>query len=1091
MSRCAYCGMNRVPTPHIHDNRPGLDVLRYRVGTHASFFQTMKDHLSSARYPGLENLLTRESRDFSLALLDAWAVIGDVLTFYQERIANEGYLRTCTEKQSIVELARLVDYRLQPGVAASVYAAYVLEQDAVTMIPARSRMQSVPAAEEIPQTFETSTKLVARAAWNKLRPRLTKPSVISAETTALYLKGTSHNLEPNSPVLMLVSQKDEASPPSPVIKHIEKVETEFELNRTRLILQNLSSNPAVPANPQSTFKTLQAMVEPLSKSPAGHPSNPFHLPRQASKVYSSNSEIVPRLLKELYPGLQYSLSQALSDAVIVPKGTSQALIFRARNAPFGHNAPLKPITDPITGRVVGSEDWALAGTVVFGIELNPMTSHTSGGGVLHGTMNAVISIARGVQRWKHSFSLTPLERSENSLIDRFTVGNTQVTVKFDRAEQEDEQEETLQFVFDNPTKTIFFRSISGDLILRVQVDEEPEIPLSIGESIQTHIGLMNEQQVVLDYGHVQPGGSRILAEVTAPLSPDPSQLTLDVENNKIAPGSWVVVERPGTPSTISKIKEVHHISMNDYGLSGRVTQVTLEKTWLDPSTDVSLGTVRNSTVYAQSEVLEIADEPVEEPVQGVRITVDGYFPELEAGRWLIVEGSRIDVPNTTNIPGRELVMLSGVEHDVGRIPQEPVQPEEAEGIQPGSDETISSVPLPGDSIHTTLILAQPLSYIYQRDTVSIYANVVHATNGETRAQILGSADASRPFQRFTLQQGPLTFVSTPSEEGAKSTLEVRVNNMKWDEVSNLVLQGAEDRVFMVQQSAEGPTSILFGNGIHGLRPTTGIENVSASFRIGIGKGGNVAPKQISVALDRPLGVREVINPLPATGGSDPEGLSSARSNVSRGLKTLGRVVSIADYEHFACSFAGVGKAKAASMRNGQGEVLHVTIAGVEDAPIDEQSDVFQNLLRALTRFGDPHHVVHLGIRERLLVVLKAHVRLFPEYLWEAVAPRLRAALLKALSFENRNLGEPLYLSHILQLLQSHEGVQNVQVEIFDVLTRDFTDESLEKLRQLKKPRQIIPVHHASLTKKGSSVRPAQIAYLSPEIPDTLILTLMD
>ena len=45
-----------------------------------------------------------------IALLDAWATVGDVLTFYQERIANEGYLRTATERRSVLELARLVGY---------------------------------------------------------------------------------------------------------------------------------------------------------------------------------------------------------------------------------------------------------------------------------------------------------------------------------------------------------------------------------------------------------------------------------------------------------------------------------------------------------------------------------------------------------------------------------------------------------------------------------------------------------------------------------------------------------------------------------------------------------------------------------------------------------------------------------------------------------------------------------------------------------------------------------------------------------------------------------------------------------------------
>ena len=60
----------------------------------------MQDAL--AKYPALRALTTRDNSDPTIAVLDAFAVMGDVLTFYQERIANEGYLRTATERRSIL-----------------------------------------------------------------------------------------------------------------------------------------------------------------------------------------------------------------------------------------------------------------------------------------------------------------------------------------------------------------------------------------------------------------------------------------------------------------------------------------------------------------------------------------------------------------------------------------------------------------------------------------------------------------------------------------------------------------------------------------------------------------------------------------------------------------------------------------------------------------------------------------------------------------------------------------------------------------------------------------------------------------------------
>ena len=87
----------------------------------------MLARLSAADVPALRDLTTRSGGDFTIALLDAWAAVADVLTFYQERIANEAYLRTATERRSLVELANLIGYVPRPGVAASAYLAFTLD----------------------------------------------------------------------------------------------------------------------------------------------------------------------------------------------------------------------------------------------------------------------------------------------------------------------------------------------------------------------------------------------------------------------------------------------------------------------------------------------------------------------------------------------------------------------------------------------------------------------------------------------------------------------------------------------------------------------------------------------------------------------------------------------------------------------------------------------------------------------------------------------------------------------------------------------------------------------------------------------------
>jgi hypothetical protein len=181
-------------------NRPGLSALSYRAGTHSSFKRSMLATLSAAEFPALKDLRTRADDDFTIALLDAAAVVADVLTFYQERLVNESFLRTATERRSVLELARLIGYELHPGVAASAALAFTLEEapgaPRETIIDIGTRVQSIPGPGEKPQTFEIVEKITARVEWNALRAKMTRINVPKFGGRAAYLRGIATNLKP-------------------------------------------------------------------------------------------------------------------------------------------------------------------------------------------------------------------------------------------------------------------------------------------------------------------------------------------------------------------------------------------------------------------------------------------------------------------------------------------------------------------------------------------------------------------------------------------------------------------------------------------------------------------------------------------------------------------------------------------------------------------------------------------------------------------------------------------------------------------------------------------------------------------------------
>jgi uncharacterized phage protein gp47/JayE len=167
-STCGCCAPEISPTPQVIENRPGLSSIRYRVGTYGSFLEAMTEHI--ARAPELrDRWLTRSTDDFDIALLAMWAYVADILTFYQERIANEAYLRTALLQESVTALAALLDYKPAPGSAAEADLAFFLEQTKKLTIPVGLRVQSVPGQNEKPQKFETFDSILADAALNQLQ----------------------------------------------------------------------------------------------------------------------------------------------------------------------------------------------------------------------------------------------------------------------------------------------------------------------------------------------------------------------------------------------------------------------------------------------------------------------------------------------------------------------------------------------------------------------------------------------------------------------------------------------------------------------------------------------------------------------------------------------------------------------------------------------------------------------------------------------------------------------------------------------------------------------------------------------------------
>lgn len=238
-------------------NTPGLPRISYRIGAYGDFKSALLARLSSTDFPALAGLRTREDDDFSIALCDSGAVMFDVLGFYQERFANEAWLRTATERRSIIELARLIGYQPAPGVAASAHLAFALE-DAPGMpslaagpvtIPVGTRAQSIPGPDEEPQNFETIEAVTARVEWNAIPAQTREAQTFVRGVRELFVAGNATQVQVGD-VILIVGDERAGSPASDRwdARVITGVEVDNDRDYTRLSwsegLGNGTANPA-------------------------------------------------------------------------------------------------------------------------------------------------------------------------------------------------------------------------------------------------------------------------------------------------------------------------------------------------------------------------------------------------------------------------------------------------------------------------------------------------------------------------------------------------------------------------------------------------------------------------------------------------------------------------------------------------------------------------------------------------------------------------------------------------------------------------------------------------------------------------------
>jgi hypothetical protein len=877
LNLCGCCEGVQPLTPASIVNSPGLTALSYRVGTYSDFRESMIASLP--QFPALSRLLTRSDDDLSIALMDAWAMIADVLSFYQERIANEGFLNTATERLSVLELARAISYELNPGLAASTYLAFTLEntQGAVSQstIPIGTKVQSLPIQGQIPpqppQIFETIDQIVAFPALSALTPNQVLPQFGEnsdfSKLSSLTFSGIKTGLNVGDSLLITETDSEKERPMAVAV--VTGVTVNSSVQQTSVKISQVTTKTGFSGE---NFLVLEETESQASSS----------TPTSISQI---DAQYLRQLMKEkmTLSGLTALLinnNWELDDFVNVVNSLTPEL--------------------QRTGRVKVYSFGAKAG--VFGNNAQPYdtlpVSYTG-----HGEQGSSSSNGPAHPPYPNPW--------EHAAIDTDSQGKP--------------------------------RSETSVLV------------------------------------------------------------ALDSKYPTTVADTWVILRSPDAIA-VYPLSAVSEGSIADYMMAAKVTLLTLDvrgdETKLPHSSSFN---VRNTTIFLESELLDLVFAADTNPISGEMVTLDDVVLEgLLVGQQIVVTGMPVSYQSTgQNGPSTEIT-VSEIATIADIVP-------------------LSASPI-GTPV-TKIQLQDPLANSYVRSTVVINANVATATHGETKNEVLGGGNPSQAYLDFTLRQAnnaqPLTYIPSSTGQGATSTLNVSVNGVPWNEVDSLYGVEPQDQTFIARIEDTMQVDVIFGAA----RPSAGSQNITATYRVGTGTPGMVKAGQLSQLVTRVLGVKGVTNPMDATGAQDPEQIDSARENAPLGVLTLDRIVSLDDFSNFALTFPGIGKAIAFYQLDNLGrKVVSLVVASATGSQVLNNSLLYTSLVAAIHENADPNIPFNVISYAPVSFEINGWIIVSSEANAEEVQQAVVQALENEFSFSSMQFGQSVIASTIVATMQQVSGV---------------------------------------------------------------------
>lgn len=253
---------------------------------------------------------------------------------------------------------------------------------------------------------------------------------------------------------------------------------------------------------------------------------------------------------------------------------------------------------------------------------------------------------------------------------------------------------------------------------------------------------------------------------------------------------------------------------------------------------------------------------------------------------------------------------------------------------------------------------------------------------------------------------------------------------RWSVQRDLLASDAEAFDFVTESDDDGDVALRFGDGVNGRRPDPA-DDVQARLRIGSGAAGNIGAEAIGHVVwnGGPDSIIALRNPLPATGGIDPEAPATVRLDAPQAFRRQERAVTADDYARVTEREPRVQRAVATRRWTGSWHTMFISV-DARDAD-DLAPGLEADLERMIERYRMAGVDVECDAPHFVALDIALHVCTRPGFFAGDVAARLQRAFdnrrhadgsLGWFHPDNFSFGQPVYLSALVATAMRVPGV---------------------------------------------------------------------